>query len=137
MSKYIDAERLKELLDAKYKEFTEKAKKDCPLQYQYMADGLDIAEQFIDSLQQEQPDFPTTDEEVEKFLATHPKVEVPDKYKTSDWLFKKLEQEQPEVDIEKASRNVYESWMGGTMNDVRRNMVELGKVLNARKEGSK
>jgi hypothetical protein len=52
--KYIDADRLKELLDAKYKEFTEKAKKDCPLQYQYMADGLDIAEQFIDSLQQEQ-----------------------------------------------------------------------------------
>ena len=99
MSKYIDAERLKELLDAKYKEFTEKAKKDCPLQYQYRADGLDIAEQFIDSLQQEQPDFPTTDEEVEKFLATHPKVEVPDKYKTSDWLFKKLEQEQPEVDL--------------------------------------
>ena len=56
MSKYIDADRLKELLDAKYKEFTEKAKKDCPLQYQYMADGLDIAEQFIDSLQQEQPE---------------------------------------------------------------------------------
>lgn len=56
MSKYIDAGRLKELLDAKYKEFTEKAKKDCPLQYQYMADGLDIAEQFIDSLQQGQPD---------------------------------------------------------------------------------
>lgn len=51
--KHIDAERLKELLDGKYKEFTEKAKKDCPLQYQYMADGLDIAEQFIDSLQQE------------------------------------------------------------------------------------
>jgi hypothetical protein len=54
--KYIDAGRLKELLDAKYKEFTEKAKKDCPLQYQYMADGLDIAEQFIDSLQQDQPE---------------------------------------------------------------------------------
>ena len=94
MSKYIEAGRLKELLDAKYKEFTEKAKKDCPLQYLYMADGLDIAEQFIDSLQQE----------------------------------------QPEVGLEEASRNVYESWMGGTMNDVRRDMVELGKVLNARKE---
>ena len=92
--KYIDADRLKELFDAKYKEFTEKAKKDCPLQYQYMADGLDIAEQFIDSLQQE----------------------------------------QPEVDLEEASRNVYESWMGGAMNDVRRDMVELGKVLNARTE---
>lgn len=52
--KYIDADRLKELLDAKYKEFIEKAKKDCPLQYQYMADGLDIAEQFVDSLQQDE-----------------------------------------------------------------------------------
>lgn len=48
-----------------------------------------------------------------------------------------LQQEQPDVDLEKASRNVYESWMGGTMNDVRRDMVELGKVLNARKEESK
>lgn len=45
-----------------------------------------------------------------------------------------LQQDQPEVDLEKAARHVYESWMGGTMDDVRRDMVELGKVLNARKE---
>ena len=87
---------------------------------------------IITSLQQEQPDFPTTDEEIERLLATHPKVEVPDKYKTPDWLWKK--QEQPEVDLEEAARHVYESWMGGTMDDVRRDMAELGKVLNARKE---
>lgn len=63
--KYIDADQLKELLDAKYKEFTEKAKKDCPLQYQYMADGLEIAKQFVGSLQQE----PTEkDEETEKLI---------------------------------------------------------------------
>lgn len=49
----------------------------------------------------------------------------------------KPSEEQPEVDLEKASRNVYESWIGGTMNDVRRDMVELGKVLNARKEETK
>ena len=36
--------------------------------------------------------------------------------------------------LEEAARHVYESWMGGTMDDVRRDMVELGKVLNARKE---
>ncbi len=36
--------------------------------------------------------------------------------------------------LEKAARHVYESWMGGTMDDVRRDMVELGNVLNARKE---
>lgn len=35
--------------------------------------------------------------------------------------------------LEEAARHVYESWMGGTMDDVRRDMVELGKVLNARK----
>ena len=76
MSKYIDAGRLKELLDAKYKEFTEKAKKDCPLQYQYMADGLEIAKQFVDSLQQESseqlntlaPDDTATNEEIKKML---------------------------------------------------------------------
>ena len=47
-----------------------------------------------------------------------------------------LQQEQPEVELEKAARHVYESWMGGTMDDVRRDMVNLGKVLNARKEGA-
>lgn len=39
--------------------------------------------------------------------------------------------------IEVTARCVYESWMGGTMNDVRRHMNELGRVLNARKEESK
>ena len=36
--------------------------------------------------------------------------------------------------LEEAARHVYESWNGGTMDDVRRDMAELGKVLNARKE---
>lgn len=53
---------------------------------------------FIDSLQQEQPDFPTTDEQIKEFLAAHPKIEVPEKYKNPDWLFK--QQEQPEVDCD-------------------------------------
>jgi hypothetical protein len=39
------------------------------------------------------------------------------------------------VDLEKAARHVYESWMGGTMDDVRRDIVELGKVLNEREGG--
>lgn len=34
-------------------------------------------------------DFPTTVEEMKQFLATHPKVEVPEKYKTPDWMFDK------------------------------------------------
>ena len=45
-----------------------------------------------------------------------------------------LQQEQPESELEKVARHVYKSWMGGTMNGVRNDMVELGKVLNARKE---
>lgn len=36
--------------------------------------------------------------------------------------------------LEEAAQHVYESWMGGTMDDVRRDMVELGRVINARKE---
>ena len=49
-------------------------------------------------------------------------------------LIDSLQQEQPEVELEKASRNVYESWKGDTLDDFIRDMVELGKVLNARKE---
>ena len=49
-------------------------------------------------------------------------------------IIKSLQQEQLEVDLEKAARHVYESWMGGTTDDVRRDMVELGKILNARRE---
>jgi hypothetical protein len=85
-------------------------------------------------------------------------------------IYKYLQQEQPEVELEKeiiryrredmdrdttvgdvarhfyglrnhaleeAARHVYESWMGGTMDDVRRDMVELGKALNAIKEEKK
>ena len=52
-------------------------------------------------------------------------------------LHEYLQQEQPEVDLEKAARYVYESWMGGTMDDVRRDMVELGNVLDARREEGK
>lgn len=48
-----------------------------------------------DSLPEEKPseDFPTSDEEMAKFLATHPKVEVPEKYKTPNWLFDKQSSE--------------------------------------------
>lgn len=71
---------------------------------------------------------------------------IPEKEKANVWdghtpqeaaerLYKYLQQEQPETPvIEVTARCVYESWMGGTMNDVRRHMNELGRVLNARKE---
>ena len=44
---------------------------------------------------------------------------------------------EEEASLDEAARHVYESWMGGTMDDVRRDMVELGKVLNVRKEEGK
>jgi hypothetical protein len=52
--KYIDAEKLKELLDAKYKEFRERGYRE-DAAYYYFADGLDVAKQLVESLQQEQP----------------------------------------------------------------------------------
>lgn len=58
----------------------------------------EAAERIKEYLQQEPPDFPTTDEQIKEFLATHPKIEVPEKYKNPDWLLKK--QEQPEMDFE-------------------------------------
>lgn len=84
--KYIDAEKLVEHLYKMLEKY--------PKNYQIL-----VILEYIDSFQQEQPDFPTTDEEIERLLATHPKVEVHQKYKTPDWLWKK--QEQPEVDLEK------------------------------------
>ena len=51
------------------------------------------------AVKKKQSDFPTTDDQIKEFLATHPEIKVPEKYKNPDWLFKK--QEQPEVDLEK------------------------------------
>lgn len=87
MAKYIDAEKLK-----------------AHIQYLIKKDNYELFDvpellSFIDSHQQEQPDFPITDEQIKEFLDTHPKIEVPEKYKNPDWLWKK--QEQPEVDLEK------------------------------------
>lgn len=59
---------------------------------------------FLDySLPEEKPseDFPTSDEEMAKFLATHPKVEVPEKYKTPNWFFDKQPSEDKEEVAEK------------------------------------
>lgn len=49
---------------------------------------------FLSDLEKECGDFPTTDEEMKQFLATHPKVEAPDRYKTPDWMFDGLTPEE-------------------------------------------
>lgn len=65
-------------------------------------EGVDVNKMLADCRgYEEKPseDFPTSDEEMAKFLATHPKVEVPEKYKTPNWLFDK----QPSEDLEEAA----------------------------------
>lgn len=54
--------------------------------YQQIFDWLDGRH-----IEQKPVDFPTTDEEVNEFLETHSKVEVPEKYKTPDFVFSKQE----------------------------------------------
>lgn len=52
MNKYIDADKLKALLNEKYVEYIEKGE-DNPI-YQYMADGIDVADTIVDSILHEQ-----------------------------------------------------------------------------------
>lgn len=118
----------------------------------YMQDGraamCDDILKKIDSLQQEQPELPQIERSeyyYHKGVYEGLSQGRADALKMLDEFMKRnanpviviKQQEQPEVDLEKASRNVYESWMGGTMDDVRRDMVELGKALNARKKEKK
>lgn len=107
--KYIDAEKLIAEINRKIGSIENRLKEDTTLISEAMLKGslgaYESIEPLINSLQQVQPEFPTTDEEIEIFLATHPKVEVPPKYKTLDWLLKK--QEQPEVDLNEET----ETWI--------------------------
>lgn len=133
--KYIDAEKLKEEINKRYQEYRTKYRTKGDKYYEGMADSLDYFEQFIDSLQQKQPDFPTTDEQVKEFLATHPKIKVPEKYKNPDWLFKK--QEQSEVDLEKELQMFlcnydYEFDDDAPACDIAKHFYELG--LKAKEE---
>ena len=117
-TKYIDADLLRKDIDN-----WKKAMADAVGEY---SDGVRFAlEHFtfvLDSLQQEYPkmNIPSS--------GSGAMGMIPPKFKLD------VKPVQPEVDLEKAARHVYESWMGGTMDDVRRDMVKLGTVLNARKE---
>lgn len=67
--------------------------------------GAEKLAKVKEMMEQEQPEFPTTDEQVKEFLAVHPKIEVPEKYKNPDWLFKK--QELPSSsDLDEAAQKV-------------------------------
>lgn len=56
------------------------------------------ARAYLSSRPKSSDNWKPSDEQMKAFLATHPKIEVPEKYKNPDWLFKK--QEQPELDLE-------------------------------------
>lgn len=144
--KYIDAEKLIKSVN-NYQEGAKAALNPIDGNADYYKGKIDACEDmrwFIASHHQEQPDFPTTDEQVKEFLATHPKIKVPEKYKNPDWLFKK--HEQPEVDLKKeiitqwSKCNPTDEGMGSEyaiitveqFDAIARHFYELG--LNARKE---
>lgn len=101
----------------------------------YVKDGMQRLDfVYVDSIKV----FESEDERIRKHL-----VEVLELYwgKTNDpgkaadlAYLERMKEQQPDADLKKAAQHVYESWMGGTMDDVRRDMVELGKVLDARKK---
>lgn len=150
MSKYIPADKLLAEIERLCAEHSSRYGMD------EAAIVLDKLEDFITSLQQEQQIEDNKEEkalslQIQAYLTTaSDELYAPGKrlytkehhegihecmkmwQKLHQYYFS-TKQEQPEVDLEKAARYVYESWMGGTMDDVRRDMVELGKVLNARK----
>ena len=158
MDKYIDADKLKAEIERLYDGEAPKHDQQCDFDDGYFT-GIGAISRFIDSLQQEQPakrgykdcngceynrllkdqigwqfrgcfggDYkgkPIAEIELcpLKLAVQQEHPQVADASKM-----------EPEVELEKASRNVYESWKGGTMDDFLRDMVELGKALNARKE---
>ena len=133
--KYIDADKLKTWLeneaDMEFKKTEENANSPviCHFHNGCRMQALDTID-FITSLQQERPEVDLEkeiDEKWDEFVSSEGERED---FTNIARHFYGLRNRA----LEKAARHVYESWMGGTMDDVRRDMVELGKVLNARKE---
>ena len=140
MSKYIDAEKL--IAEIESIRLIPQTSAD-------YNDGRDdmkmMVLDLIDSLQQEQP-MPDSTKLIELWHEDKEMLKEKD-FRDDPWRLAYNafmcgfgrgiavnKQARPEGDLEKAAQHVYESWMRGTMNDVRRDMAELGKVLNARKE---
>ena len=143
--KYIDAEKLKAEIEQRMNKHWE-GLPDADSQeddwtYNELCElgaykELEHIEDFLNSLQQEQPEV-EFEKEINKFFEN---VGMP--------VYWCNDAEQREFcsnlarhfyglrnrALEEAARHVYESWMGGTMDDVRRDMVELGRVINERKE---
>lgn len=136
MSKYIDTNKLLVEIGRKIS-ICEKQRSDAiEVECYNLADHasarigeLHVIQETIASLQQEQPEV-DLEKEIKNYLAT--KCAGDDEPSVSEIArhFYGLRNRA----LEEAAQHVYESWMGGTMDDVRRDMAELGKVLSARKE---
>jgi len=138
--KYIDADNLLAELDTK--------RKDCLIAHnEFRTDDPELAafyegkakacaelSYYINYLKQKQPDFPTTDEQVKEFLATYPKIKVPEKYKNADWLLKEQDLEEEINDfLLNNSKFLIESDSKAVVQRLANHFYELGK-LNAKKE---
>ena len=146
--KYIDVERLKVEIEKRLKNVRDYMN-GAGMKYKgpkyYKAQGKESAYDallnVIDSLQQKQPEV-DLEKEYQEFCKDYP-FPWSSQYVNREYIdelclsvarhFYGLRNRI----LEEAARHVYESWMGGAMNDVRRDMVELGKVLNTRNEESK
>lgn len=152
MRKYIDADELTKRVT---KLITSARQNDWPIAEDYLERVINI----IKSLQQERPEFvneiwhkvneeanltrPIVLSDGDKYMSppcTFPFKDMPGfvnamnkKYKADYTIWAYMDDLLNITSLQQAARNVYESWMGGTMDDIRRDMVELGKVLNARK----
>ena len=140
--RYIDAEKLIAEIDSILSACTEQT-------HTGVFNTCTHIKGLITSLQQEQPDNEDIDKVAQELYEhlyelkrrnnvqtnLYDKKEIIDLWKAGiEYGRNHPNKEQSEVDLEKAALHVYESWMGGTMDDVIRDMVELGKVLNARKK---
>ena len=80
---------------------------------------FDVARRFYElGRQSKETGFPTTDEEMEEFLATHPKVEFPEKYKTPDWMFEKSEKPTTAEGLEEEIDKRWKEWLSDDKEQV-------------------
>ena len=155
MKKYIDADKLKAEIERRYAEYRAKMKTDDFTYYEGMADALDLFEQYIDSLQQEQPKIEEDWVEKRKQECGCRRLSADGSYQCEryegsfgpcdgrcSWIvdYPKLkeleEQEQPEVDLEKAALNFAEEIgvpVSDTFLSIARHFYERGQKNAANK----
>ena len=108
--KYIDADKIKEEINKRYREYRTKYRTKGDKYYEGMADSLDYFEQFIDSLQQEQP----IGEEYAIEVGKHTHTLRVGSQSDIDNLIRQEKQEQQEVDFKVKERK----WVHDAVDNV-------------------